>query len=224
VQALSVDLAQRSPIPGDVETRDLLQQLRFNESTVVPTPQRQKTRQVLIIHGTWASKENWWKHPSPFTLFLDSVTKGAVYKGPTPFAWSGENNDAARRVASVELVNWISANRSDELIVVAHSHGGNVAMLAARQKKIDTLILLGTPIRSDYAPDVRNVSLLYNVYSLWDDVQKPLGTYPFIRGDGRTLGDSDKVVNVLVSPRTSHSDLHNDVIWRRDGLNGLLDM
>jgi hypothetical protein len=39
------------------------------------------------------------------------------------------------------------------------------AILAAREIKINTLILLGAPIRSDYTPDIRNMSLLYNVYS-----------------------------------------------------------
>lgn len=182
---------------------------------------------LLVIHGTFAAGQSWWRWPSPFTQHLDALTGGAVYKGADAFAWSGGNSDADRETAASDLVVWVQTHPANDLTIVAHSHGGNVAMLATRLATavaISRLILLGTPIRTDYTPDVRRIGVLYNVYSFGDYIQKP-GAAPHRRGEGRTLGDSERVVNFLARNGVfgpGHADLHDAAVWHSNGFDQLV--
>jgi hypothetical protein len=121
------------------------------------------------------------------------------------------------------------ANPAGTLKVIAHSHGGNVVMWATHlfpAISIDRLILLGTPMRTDFVPDLRRIKRLYNVYT-WGDKIQVSGGWPFVRGEGPTFADSDKVINLPVTTPLSHlgvvchSDLHEPSIWQSNGLPGL---
>ena len=77
------------------------------------------------------------------------------------FDWSGGNSDSARQQAAADLAIQIRFYRKNHpcepVRVVAHSHGGNVALLASqfRGVYIDELVTLGTPIVADYRPLLR---------------------------------------------------------------------
>lgn len=184
-------------------------------------------RLVVVIAGTWAAKELWWRAGSAFTKYIDQINGGGVvYKGPEPFMWSCANDGDERRHAAECFIRWCEANPADDLTVIAHSHGGNVVMWAThlyRRLQIDRLILLGTPMRTDFVPNLRRVTVLFNVYT-WSDLIQASGAAPFPRGDGRTLGDSDRVINLPVtSPGswngvTPHSNLHTMDVWLANGL------
>ncbi|MDN5753625.1 MAG: hypothetical protein L0H15_10155 [Nitrosospira sp.] len=189
-------------------------------------------KMVIVVHGTYALEQTWWRWPSPFTEYLDTLTAaslpvgdGSVYKGTDFFQWSAENYDSRRRSAALDLAAWIRDHPADHLTIVAHSHGGNVSMLATRHGvKIERLILLGSPIRTDYTPDLRNVGILYNIYSFGDLIQT-VGTKPHQRGEGRSLGDSEKVVNFLARNGflgPGHSDLHDVNVWKANDFNELI--
>ncbi len=190
-------------------------------------------RMVIVVHGTYALAQAWWRWPSPFTEYLDSLTapsltagNGSVYKDTDFFEWSARDYDSHRRSAALDLATWIHDHPADHLTIVAHSHGGNVAMLATRQSvKVERLILLGSPIRTDYTPDLRNVGILYNIYSFGDLIQTIVGTKPHQRGEGRSLGDSEKVVNFLARNGLfgpGHSDLHDVNVWEANDFNKLI--
>lgn len=183
---------------------------------------------LIVIHGTGAAGYTWWHFNSSFSTYLDQVTGGDLYKNQDQFSWTGGRRDSHRQTAADKLVDWLQAHPATYYTIVAHSHGGNVAMLATRKgAKIDRLILLGTPIRTDYTPDLRNVGLIYNVFSTKDLFQIG-GVVPYSRGEGRTLGDSEKLVNVLVHrghlppPLNVHSLLHDENLWRAFNLDQLL--
>lgn len=181
---------------------------------------------LLVIHGSFARILNgWWRIGEPFPSYLQSVSSRTVHS----FSWSGGITPPAIQTGANDLVAWINANQpTNSLYIVAHSNGGNVAMLATRQTDmIDRLILMGTPLLTNYVPDLRNVGIIYNVYSFGDHIQNStLATLSHRRGEGRTLGDSQKLVNFLADDGhggwPDHSDLHTEAIWRANNFEQLV--
>jgi len=90
------------------------------------------------------------------------------------FAWDSNNTDSDRQKAGERLSNVINRyrenNPNERVIVVAHSHGGNVGVIASGNANIDIMITMGTPVR-DYMPNMNNIGEFYNFYSVNDQVQ-----------------------------------------------------
>ena len=198
----------------------------FGDTT--PTARNSMT---ILIHGTWARKKQWWRQGGDFWRYLRGDPKQGVrgiapdlYDYIHPFSWSGDNKHNSRVVAADELIKWCKINSTNSLQIIAHSHGGNVAMMAAQKGlRIDRLILLGTPIRLEYLPPNENQPIIKNVFSTSDNVQTPLGTTPNRRGEGRTLAENANVSNHIAMSnghgnRPDHSDLHEEDTWRGSDL------
>jgi alpha-beta hydrolase superfamily lysophospholipase len=110
---------------------------------------------VVFIHGTFAQWSRWPK--------LDEVVVRAL---PPPvhlhyFEWSGRNTVRARADAAKELVSEVrrvTADATDARIYfIGHSHGGNVAFLALKDRALrartSLVICLSTPfISARYRP------------------------------------------------------------------------
>lgn len=107
------------------------------------------SNRVVLIHGTFAKDADWTKEGSKLVKAISQI-EGSE---PISFSWSGKNSHKARKIASDELADFL---RSDALLhpdakrtIVAHSHGGNVALRALRQiedeVEVEDLICLGTP-------------------------------------------------------------------------------
>jgi predicted esterase len=239
-------MGKKSQVAMDPATGQAFSQASSISAPTQTSPTKNSNYLIVIVHGTWAHgvpfwpwppKSTWWQWPKPFPLHLDGIVQDAVYKavsgGSSAFKWSGGNNRTDREQASVKLKNWVDTVKPStdprKLIIVAHSHGGNVALLAACKKglKIDHLILLGTPIRFDYPINLQNISVIHNVYSLGDYVQpfgavSSLGLTSYARGDARTLGDCKEVANVLFDGNPGHTQLHDDSLWKTNKMNWLL--
>jgi hypothetical protein len=117
----------------------------------------------VTIHGTFDchdldSGELWWQTGSPFNRRLtDELSKRGMECLIQPFHWSGENSDAARITAADDLWKLLRSlkARKERIIVLAHSHGGNVLLLAMTRSLSlidyfdspapDKIITLGTP-------------------------------------------------------------------------------
>lgn len=106
---------------------------------------------VFLVHGTFARHAAWTLSGS---ALRKSVARG--FNGPVAFhrlLWSGANSVAARRAAARSLATKLTASleRHPNLrhYVIAHSHGGNIAMQALSQKPTlgaqCKLICLSTP-------------------------------------------------------------------------------
>lgn len=138
---------------------------------------------TLIIHGTSASEESWWrlgegnqktfadsleaalkKRGLPGTVWAPAQEEGFSYEH---FSWSGENRHRARHEGGEklaksinELANKVKANKEQPLTVnfVAHSHGGNVVLEAIRHLNktvsVGRCVMLGTPLIS-FIPSFR---------------------------------------------------------------------
>lgn len=136
---------------------------------------------TIIVHGTFAAQAEWWRlgtgqtfadrleqalseHGMMGTVWHPILHAGLSYDD---FSWSGENTHQARRAAGLklarsldELAQCLAASPDDPLFVnmVAHSHGGNVALEAIRHLghavRVRRLICLGTPLLS-FRPALR---------------------------------------------------------------------
>ncbi len=206
--------ALKGPEPSDAESKWLA------------IDDQSKHENILLVHGTWA-KGGWWAPHSPFANYIDTLNWGEVYKQNDYFQWTGKNSDYYRRQAGANLANWLDRHPHVDT-VIAHSHGGNVTLLASRllqnttsKRSLTRVVLLGTPSRTDYTPELRRINLLRNIYSFGDLWQTPGGTAPHARGEGRTASDSNQTLNVLVKNGVfgpSHSDLHTEPVWRNNNL------
>ena len=129
---------------------------------------------TLVIHGTFAAEEAWWRLGTcaqpKFADRLEQALQSRGVKGPlwkpalefgfgySKFQWSGENSHSERVKAARKLADSVEALASKfkasatvplDVVLVAHSHGGNVALEALRNwptnARLCSLVLLGTP-------------------------------------------------------------------------------
>jgi pimeloyl-ACP methyl ester carboxylesterase len=126
---------------------------------------------TILVPGTWNDNEEWSK--SEFRIQV-SRTFGEDAKVLSNNNMG--NSREARSAAVKELKAMIAGHKfapGEKLNIVAHSHGGNVAFQASNEleHKIDNLVTLGTPIRSDYQPNSNAIGCHINVYSQFDGVQ-----------------------------------------------------
>ena len=109
-----------------------------------------------LIHGTipkigpfrLSSRRSWTDDDSEFTASLRrAFSDGTIEK----FRWSGGNSHAARQSAGAELASHLMERKLGRRILIAHSHGGNVALYALRQcprevvEQVAGIVFLGTP-------------------------------------------------------------------------------
>lgn len=107
---------------------------------------------VVIVPGTWGN-ESFWPVPVPGKATFGSEVARAVGGGDltevyAPVWASGLDHETRARVAR-QLASDIDAKakRFDRVSLVGHSHGGNIALMAAGlcRTRIDTVVCLSTP-------------------------------------------------------------------------------
>jgi hypothetical protein len=109
---------------------------------------------VHTIHGTFAKKAKWITDNGPFCQTLNR-TLGWRTK-IEPFRWSGKNSVFARRDAAIDFKNHLKQKidfwGDAKHIIVAHSHGGNIAFMALSSSDLASKVLgvatLATPFLS----------------------------------------------------------------------------
>jgi pimeloyl-ACP methyl ester carboxylesterase len=103
---------------------------------------------IILVHGTWgrghrkARTKRWFEDDSPFRTRLDAALKSASLEWPIrSFLWSGANSVHARDSAARELSDQLRkdlAHPDATAVIIAHSHGGNVALRALQH--LDTMV------------------------------------------------------------------------------------
>lgn len=181
-----------------------------------------KTEHWIIIHGTFARSiplVKWWKkegsgHQTLVKALSSKKKKVLVHS----FAWSSENNHPARQQAARDLISFLKSlgNSTHRTIhIVAHSHGGTVALLAAHMiaeqripLRIAELFNLGTPIHASWYPKASSViDTIYQLFSYGDMVQ------PVITMFQRILPPAPNIYNLQVKKDYSspwHETLRSD--------------
>jgi hypothetical protein len=117
---------------------------------------------VTLVHGTFARNAAWTQDGSALrTSFRDRLGDGSVRFDC--FLWSGFNTDRARQEAAAELRRILGQRLAEHPearhYIVAHSHGGNVALHALHgfedQERIAGVICLASPFIHCAPRDVR---------------------------------------------------------------------
>jgi len=210
----------------DVYLRKLQSQVPSNDDQIEPN---ESTETTLIIHGTWAPTETWWKPGGDFWNYVNTHVTN-LYGKSDYFHWSGRNKHLARIDGARRLVSWTKSRGFSSVNIIAHSHGGNVAIMAAQLGlNIGKLVTLGTPIRLEYIPYLRTIGRIDNVFSLDDAIQTPWGTIPSRRGEGRTWADSTRLRNHIATDNgcglpPDHAELHTAETWKASGLNSIFTL
>jgi len=107
----------------------------------------------ILIHGTW-DKHSAFAYPnSQFCRNITAIVGGCIF---TRFEWSGRNSNSARLVAGarlrMELHRLMIHYPESSLFIIAHSHGGNIALYALKdevlRQAVCRTICLSTPFLS----------------------------------------------------------------------------
>lgn len=122
---------------------------------------------AFLIHGTWAPRAQWIQPGSA----LRSRVESALGPGRVrfePFAWSGRNRISARREATlrlrVEMERSLARWPGVAHYIIAHSHGGNIALSAcdsaALANRVAGVICLSTPFLHARARNLGPISVI----------------------------------------------------------------
>ncbi|QBR00496.1 esterase/lipase family protein [Paraburkholderia pallida] len=136
---------------------------------VVPVP----NIQFILVHGTFATNAPWMADSSALVRSLRTEFGDDV--AVTPFNWDGKNSFASRKSAERELINLIEEMSIDRaspwIVIIAHSHGGNIALRAVSRLRKPThilaLITLGTPFIVFRYRQTLFYRLYSGAFSLW---------------------------------------------------------
>jgi hypothetical protein len=132
---------------------------------------------ITLVHGTWGrglfgpSGDAAWttKGSTLRDTLQDRLGKNAIFRR---FRWSGRNNHTGRAKAAKDLRNYLEHGLEQwpaaTHVVIAHSHGGNVALYAMKDtsllERVAGIACLSTPFISvrkrDLGPDqIRTLAL-----------------------------------------------------------------
>jgi triacylglycerol esterase/lipase EstA (alpha/beta hydrolase family) len=123
---------------------------------------------VFLVHGTSAQGAPWIRPDSKLATAIATAYPNVRI---VPFDWSGDNSHQARVTAGHQLASRIRQVMEEipesRIAIIGHSHGGNVALYALRDKAVAALvsevIFLGTPffrfVRRDVRPTVNLFAL-----------------------------------------------------------------
>jgi pimeloyl-ACP methyl ester carboxylesterase len=108
---------------------------------------------AVLVHGTFARNSEWCQPNSAFRTDLNQFFGGTVQF--IRFRWSGWNLHRARIMAgtrlAARLADVVSSNPNSKIVVIGHSHGGNVIRYAFRHvgkdvgERVGGVVTLATP-------------------------------------------------------------------------------
>lgn len=109
---------------------------------------------VTLVHGTWARRADWTTESSPLCRAIRKAMRGPVRF--EQFLWSGRNSVTSRSKAVEQLIARLAALQrcwpDARHFVIGHSHGGNIALQAMREKAVEArmagIVCLSTPFLS----------------------------------------------------------------------------
>jgi hypothetical protein len=175
---------------------------------------------TILIPGTkWQASGGWGPDNALFTYANQSPLATPEQPSTQLFNWSAGNSDAERLAGAGLLRDIIAAHpfaTDEKLNIIAHSHGGNVALAASHlglPRPIATLITLNKPTRlgQPYIPQ-SSIQNFYNISARRDLLQ-------WFASDAKLQGKwstDPHAVNLTLD--TSSSDLkpHAALIWDDD--------
>lgn len=176
--------------------------------------QQEPPRTTLVIHGTWASGKNWWRDGGDFFEYLEhGVPIDDLYLGGEPYYWSGDWDHGQRLQAASLLEDWMVRNNEDCVDIIAHSHGANVAFIAAPQLDYGRLVVLSTPSHKNRYPADPDTPTL--------SVRVRLDLVVLADGGGNRFPAAPNIQETRVG-WFNHSATHYPERWVDKGIPGML--
>lgn len=169
----------------------------------------------IIVHGTWSKASSWY---APGGHFFDLIEQRAKELGHTAitYTWSGYLDESHRAAAGKSLAKLIRSYPADtEFYIIAHSHGGNVAILASQElakiegnaHRIQIVYALATPVDpTHYMPNMDVIDYFYNLFSFKDAVQPVMGFFC------RTYPNHERIANIRIminGKEPYHCEIHH---------------
>jgi hypothetical protein len=172
---------------------------------------------TILIPGTkWEGGGGWGLNNPLFRYGNGALSQNCGHDCTRLLKWSAGNKDRYRFEAADMLREMIAEHRfavGDNLNILAHSHGGNVALAASHRgvaHKIDNLITLNKPMLVGEAYKVGiNVGNFFNISAYRDRVQWA-GSNAKLTGDWAT---DPNAVNLKVDTSPSNLKPHGALIW-----------
>lgn len=173
-------------------------------------PKKESAIVAILIHGTWGIESAWHQ---PGALFYDTLKHNLLKNNIKliDFNWSGKLSYQKRKDAGINLANLINSYpRNTAFILITHSHGGNVGIIASQLLNIPNQILafysLGLPVDvKNYLPNMQVIKNFYNIFSFGDLHQTAFGMHE------RILPISNGIYNVNIEINhvpPQHEELH----------------
>ena len=171
----------------------------------------------LLIHGTFARDNQWWQPGGDFHTYLRANVRPDLYNGPDRFEWSGGYSHSARAIGADNLRTWINTKGLINPDIFAHSHGGNLAMLASHQPglNIGELVLLSCPVHVDrYMPNFNSVQKVVSI-------RVRLGLVILADRGGQRFRHPNIEENILPI-WFDHSATHTQAVWVQHNVAAML--
>lgn len=186
---------------------------------LIITAHAQAQSVFILIHGTWGADCSWYVPTGDFFQALEGTVcgKNSVV---VPFRWSGGCGHDSRVQAAQNLVKLIKTyHEKTAIFIIAHSHGGNVVNLASQflaqeednKHRIRALFALGTPVMSNYLPNMKVIEYLYNLFSFEDLIQTVLGLSVREFPEHRRIANLRVIIN---AKEPDHAGLHHPIVGK----------
>jgi hypothetical protein len=162
------------------------------------TPPTSSTRKAFFVHGTSSDSERWMEHPLTKTVLLNIANTNQY---DDKFSWEKYNSLTEqgiyaigllkRNQAAQELVDYVMKNSQgfNEIVLIGHSHGGNVSLQAVNQLvskgKTVYLITISTPaynsetVEVDLPDALQNCDFIREISRPHFPIMNSLTTYEF---------------------------------------------
>lgn len=203
----------------------------------------------LLFHGTRppsppgnpASAAQWWMPGQHFHNYLLHGQNLNLYGGAHYFQWEGGYRDDAREIAARNLYDWLQTHLHHPVKLLAHSHGGNVALATTHLTSGNTVIngaalnveqlaLLSTPIHwSAYYPSPGRVHEVVDIrvrhdlaiYAEYSAVLLQGGNLPSQRIPPAVVAQGNPPIreHVIQGHWGNHFACYNASIWQAQGIN-----
>ncbi len=180
--------------------------------------QRAAHELYIIVPGTWAFKNTWFRLGGDFFNSLHhAVDKQHAHV--LWFNWLGDYYLSSRKKGAAELAHFLTCfPQKSHIHLIAHSHGVNVCSHASQllteleiKPTIKTLYALGGPIdANETLPNMEIIELVYNLYSKDDWIQPAFGFK-------QTMPPGDNIHNLRVfveGKDPDHYKLHCPIVGK----------
>lgn len=177
---------------------------------------RTRAHTSLLVHGTFARNDAWWQPGGDFHNYLLANVLPDLYAGADRFDWSGSYSDAARLIAASDLRTWISDHNVADPLIMGHSHGANVILLATQLGvAMREAVLLSCPVHwPQYAPDFSRVGKLVSV-------RVHLDLVILVDGGGQRFNDP-RIQEHVLPVWFNHFATHDPAVWRANHVPPML--